>query len=51
MALLSSYIYNSQWKSTQSFGRNDLLVLAKVVDLAHTRLFELPREEEQQAES
>ena len=40
-----------EWKSTQSFGRNDLLVLAKVADLAHTRLFELPREEEQQAES
>ena len=40
-----------EWKSTQSFGRNDLLVLAKVADQAHTRLFELPREEEQQAES
>ena len=37
--------------SAQSFGRNDLLVLAKVADLAHSRLFELPREEEQQAES
>ena len=40
-----------EWKSTQSFGRNDLLVLAKVANQAHTRLFELPREEEQQAES
>ena len=40
-----------EWKSTQSFGRNDLLVLAKVADQAHTRLFELPREEEQQTES
>ena len=40
-----------EWKSTQSFGRNDLLVLAKVADLAHSRLFELPREEEQEAES
>ena len=40
-----------EWKSAQSFGRNDLLVLAKVADLAHSRLFELPREEEQQAES
>ena len=40
-----------EWKSTQSFGRNDLLVLAKVADQAHTRLFELLREEEQQAES
>ena len=34
------------WKSTQSFGRNDLLVLAKVADLAHTRLFQLPAEAE-----
>ena len=40
-----------EWKSTQSFGRNDLLVLTKVADLVHTRLFELPREEEQETES
>lgn len=25
-----------QWKSTDSFGMNDLLLLAKVADLAHT---------------
>ena len=35
-----------EWKSTQSFGRNDLLVLAKVADFAHTRLFQLPAEAE-----
>ena len=35
-----------QWKTTQSFGRNDLLVLAKVANFAHTRLFQLPVEEE-----
>lgn len=29
-----------QWKSTDSFGRDDLLVLAKVADLAHTWIFE-----------
>ena len=40
-----------EWKSTQSFRRNDLLVLAKVADLVHTRLFELPREVEQETES
>ena len=40
------YKEGDQWKSTQSFGRNDLLVLAKVADLAHTRLFQLPVEEE-----
>ncbi len=37
-----------EWKSTQSFGRNDLLVLAKVADQAHSRLFELPQEQEQE---
>ena len=28
------------WKSTESFGRDDLLVLAKVVDQAHSWIFE-----------
>ena len=37
------YKDGDQWKSTQSFGRNDLLVLAKVADLAHTRIFSLPQ--------
>ena len=40
-----------QWKTTQSFGRNDLLVLAKVADLAHTRIFALPQEEEPEVEA
>ena len=40
------YKDGDQWKSTQSFGRNDLLVLAKVADFAHTRLFQLPAEAE-----
>ena len=35
-----------QWKTPQSFGRNDLLVLAKVADFAHMRLFQLPTEPE-----
>ena len=39
------------WKTTQSFGRNDLLVLAKVADLAHTRIFEIPQEEAPEVES
>ena len=30
-----------QWKTTHSFGRNHLLVLAKVADLAHSRIVEL----------
>ena len=40
-----------QWKTTQSFGRNDLLVLAKVADQAHSCIFALPREEEPEAEA
>ena len=41
------YKDGDQWKSTQSFGRNDLLVLAKVADLAHSRIFELQHEEDE----
>ena len=40
------YKNGDEWKSTQSFSRNDLLVLAKVADLAHSRIFELRQEEE-----
>ena len=43
------YKNGDQWKSTQSFSRNDLLLLAKVADLAHSRIFELQQEEEPQA--
>ena len=32
------------WQSSQSFGRGDLLMLAKVADLAHTRVLQLPQE-------
>jgi hypothetical protein len=32
------------WHRTESFGRDDLLVLAKVADLAHSRIFELSQE-------
>ena len=32
---------DGQWKTTHSFGRNDLLVLAKVADQAHSRIVEL----------
>ncbi|MBK7878913.1 MAG: hypothetical protein IPJ77_24915 [Planctomycetes bacterium] len=40
-----------QWKSTGSFGRDDLLVAAKVLDLAHTWIHSKPNEiaEEQAA--
>ena len=45
------YRDGEKWKRTQSFGRNDLLLLAKVADQAHSRLFELPQEEEPEGES
>ena len=28
------------WKQTESFGRDDLLLVAKVIDQAHTWIFE-----------
>lgn len=31
---------DDQWKTSESFGRDDLLLLAKVVDLAHTWISE-----------
>ena len=40
------YKDGDKWKSTQSFSRNDLMVLTKVADLAHSRIFELRQEEE-----
>ncbi len=36
-----------KWHSTPSFGRNDLLVLAKLADLAFTRIHELQRPQEE----
>ena len=38
------YKDGDQWKSTRSFGRNDLLLLAKVVHQAHSRILELDKE-------
>lgn len=35
------YRDGESWKNTRSFGRNDLLVLAKVADRAHDRILEL----------
>jgi hypothetical protein len=34
------YKDGEEWKSTDSFGRDDLLLLAKVLDQAHTWIFE-----------
>ena len=38
------YKDGDQWKTTQSFGRDELLTLAKVADLAHSRIFELQQD-------
>ncbi len=35
-----------QWKTTHSFGRKDLLVLAKVADQSHSRIVELEQGED-----
>lgn len=34
------YKDGEEWKHTESFGRDDLPLLAKVVDLAHSWIFE-----------
>jgi hypothetical protein len=41
-----SRLYKSgqSWKRSESFGRDDLLTAAKVLELAHTRIFELSKE-------
>lgn len=38
------YRDGDQWKSTHSFGRDDLLVVAKVADQAHTWIHQQGRE-------
>jgi hypothetical protein len=37
-----------EWRSTDSFGRDDLLILGKVADAAHTRVLQLYGEEREQ---
>ena len=44
------YKDGDQWKTTQTFGRNDLLVLAKVADQAHSRIFEIQQGDDAQDE-
>lgn len=34
------YKADDEWKETSSFGRDDLLLLAKAVDQAHTWIYE-----------
>ena len=35
------YRYDGDWRESSSFGRHDLLSLAKLADAAHTRVLEL----------
>lgn len=39
-----TYREGEEYHSAQSFGRDDLLTLAKVADLANSRIFELQRQ-------
>jgi hypothetical protein len=36
------YKDGNEWKSSESFGRDDLLLLAKVADQAHSWIYEHP---------
>ena len=38
------YKDGSEWKTSSSFGRDELLLLAKVADRAHSRIFEIATE-------
>jgi len=38
--------YSACWKQTESFGREDLPVLAKVADQAHSFIFQKQQEPE-----
>ena len=35
------YKDGDEWRSSQSFGRDDLLILAKVADRAHSQILDL----------
>ena len=39
------------WKATSSFGRDDLLVVAKVADQAHSAIFELANGQQAEPDS
>ena len=40
-----TYKEGESFKNTQSFGRDDLLVVAKLADLAHTKIHDLQQTE------
>ena len=45
------YKDGDNWKSTDSFGRDDLLLLGKVADQAHTWIFTQGQEDEKAAKT
>ena len=45
------YQDGEEWRSTHSFGRNDLLLVAKVADLAHSKVCELEASERDREEA
>lgn len=44
VTLTRLYKEGESWKRSESLGREDLLVAAKVLDLAHTRIYELSKD-------
>lgn len=44
-----SYKQGEDWKQTDSFGLDDLLMLAKLVDMAHTWIMDQQQQSRQQA--
>jgi uncharacterized protein (DUF736 family) len=44
-----SYKQGEEWKQTDSYGQDDLLVLAKLLDMAHTWIMGQPQQSKQQA--
>jgi len=43
-----SYKNGDKWSSTDSFGRDDLLLLAKAADAAHSWIYQQMQEEKEQ---
>lgn len=44
VTLVRIYKDGNQWKTSDSFGRDDLPLVMKVADLAHTWIYELGQE-------
>ena len=45
-----SYKKGEEWHESDSYGRDDLLPLAKLADMAHTRIFRLSAEAKKSTE-